>query len=133
MQILVCFVAFLLCDKRDYLLLLPPDVNAMIKAFAQTPPPSQLLPPIFENGENLYCIRLVEILTKIWTQTWEPTLSNFMTDPTMCFVTLSCIRRDHDWAEPTQVCHKLHSAISPSILQQFLWSQQLQKALEETF
>jgi len=116
MQILVCFVAFLLCDKRDYLLLLPPDVDAMIKVFAQTPPPSQLLPPIFENGRNLYCIKLMEIPGKIWIQTWEPTLGNFMTDPTMCFVTLSCIRRDHDLAKPTQV---FHSAISPSILQQF--------------
>jgi len=30
-------------------------------------------------------------------------------------------------------CHKLHSAISPSIIQQFSWSQQLLKALEKTF
>jgi len=93
----------LLRDKGDYPLLLPPDVDALIEAFAQTPPPSQLPPPLFENGGNLYCIRLVEILTKIWTRTWEPTLGNFMTDPTMCFVTLSCIRRDYGWAEPTQV------------------------------
>jgi len=57
----------LLRDKGDYPLLLPPDVDALIEAFAQTPPPSQLLPPLFENGGNLYCIRLVEILTKIWT------------------------------------------------------------------
>jgi len=65
MQILVCFVAFLLCDKRDYLLLLPSDVDALIKAFSQTPLPSQLLPPIFENEGNLYYIRLVKILMKI--------------------------------------------------------------------
>jgi len=32
-----------------------------------------------------------------------------------------------------QACHKLHSAISPSILHQFLWSQWLRKALEKTF
>jgi len=30
-------------------------------------------------------------------------------------------------------CHKLHSAISPSILYRFSWSQWLQKALEKTF
>jgi len=65
MQILVCFVAFLLCDKGDYLLLLPSDVDALIKAFSQTPLPSQLLPPIFENEGNLYYIRLVKILMKI--------------------------------------------------------------------
>ena len=32
-----------------------------------------------------------------------------------------------------QLCHKLHSAISLSILHQFSWSQWLQKALEKTF
>ena len=31
------------------------------------------------------------------------------------------------------LCHKLHSAISPSILRQFSQSQWLQKALEKTF
>ena len=32
-----------------------------------------------------------------------------------------------------KLCHKLHSAISPSILQLFSWSQQLWKALKKTF
>jgi len=31
------------------------------------------------------------------------------------------------------MCHKLHLAISSLILQQFLWSQWLPKALEKTF
>jgi len=64
-QILIHFVVFLLRDKGDYPLLLPPDVDALIEAFAQTPLLSQLLPPLFGNGGNLYCIRLVEILMKI--------------------------------------------------------------------
>jgi len=36
-------------------------------------------------------------------------------------------------AEFYHICHKLHSAISPPILQQFSWSQWLPKALEKTF
>jgi len=67
MQILVHFIVFLLHDKGDYPLLLPPNIDALIEAFAWIPLPSQLLPPIFENEGNLYCIRLVEILAKIWT------------------------------------------------------------------
>ena len=33
----------------------------------------------------------------------------------------------------TPPCHKLHLAISPSILHRFSWSQWLRKALEKTF
>jgi len=98
-------VAFLLRDKGDYTLTLPPDITILIDEFKAIPPPSQLSPLAMTRRWDAYSLKVIEILMSVWTRTWDPYHgnNNNIWDPTMCFVALAAIKADHSWAQAVDI------------------------------
>jgi len=104
-QVLIHFVAFLLWEKGNYRVTLPPDVTNLITEFKEILPPSQLSPLAMTHRWDVYSLKLIKILISVWTRSWDPCHSDSTNiwDPTVCFITLTSIKADHSWAQAIEI------------------------------
>ncbi|KXN81363.1 hypothetical protein AN958_04750 [Leucoagaricus sp. SymC.cos] len=89
-------VAFLLRDRGDYCLPLPPRTQTLIStlrllAASPTTPASELEEAIHR------------LLLDIWTHQWQPSDRNTLGDPTLCYICLASIQDNNVWAPPKNV------------------------------
>ncbi|KAJ3565617.1 hypothetical protein NP233_g7519 [Leucocoprinus birnbaumii] len=108
---LVNFVAFLLRDKGSYKLPLPDNISVLVEKVRNTTATDEWPTPSPDSKFDSYTAGVFDLLLAVWTRRWVPHWANIIGDPTICFVALSSIREDGQWAKPdyvTPLIAKMH-------------------------